>query len=207
MSPSRFQEWTTGLQEWTKKIWWQIKAWNCLTTSRFQEWTTGLQECRKEVWWRLQECHTAFQVPYLSRCDLVIIIASHHRSGIGGSADNFHTFILIGKPTKGNDANNVTFSPKVERAIRRRKKGNRVNITGDDGKTHAEWIVGDSGAGCSVIANAALLIDIRRAPNNNCMTIHCNSWVITVDQMGTLNGFGRVWYNQMGSRTLCRSVK
>jgi len=89
----------------------------------------------------------------------------------------------------------------VERAICRRNRGNRGNkgnITGDDGKAHDEWLVGNSGAGCSVIANAALLTDIRKAPNNRYMTIHCNSGVTTVNQMGTLKGFGRVWYNPNG---------
>ena len=46
-----------------------------------------------------------------------------------------------------------------------------------------------------MITNAALLTDILRVPNNTCMTIHCNSGAATINQMGTLKGFSRVWYN------------
>ena len=107
-------------------------------------------------------------------------------------------YIFIRKPSKGNGESNVHISPDVARMLRRRTKGKLVNITGDDGNTHGEWLVGDSGAGCSVIANAELLTNITKAPNNKYMTIHCNSGVTTIDQMGTLKGSGRVWYNPNG---------
>ena len=52
---------------------------------------------------------------------------------------------------KGNDDSNVRFSRKLERTLKNRKV---MDITCEDGETRNEWIVGYSGAGYSVIANA-----------------------------------------------------
>ena len=85
----------------------------------------------------------------------------------------------MGKPRKvrkGNDNNNIRFSRKLERAIKNRKV---MDLTGEDGEKHNEWLVGDSGAGCSVIANADFLTDIHDALDVKTMTIHCNSGVTT----------------------------
>ena len=64
----------------------------------------------------------------------------------------FTTSFFIGKPRSGNDGNNVHFSPPVERDLAKRK----VNITGDPKKCSDKYLVGDSGAGFSVIANPRL---------------------------------------------------
>ena len=180
---SRFQEWTARIQECTKLIQW------------------GTQECTsifQEIWWQIQECTAAFRRCPIYSDAIIDESSTTHRRSENGDTRNLHTYIFIGKPSKGNDQSNVHISPKVARMLRRRSKGKQINITGDDGKTHAEWLVGDSGAGCSVIANEDLLTDIAKAPNNRTMTIHCNSGTTTIDQMGTLIGFGRVWFNPNG---------
>jgi len=73
-----------------------------------------------------------------------------------------------------------------------------MDITGGDGETHDEWLVSDSGAGCSVIANPNLLADIQDAPNRETMTIHCNSGVITTRKQRHLKKYGLVWYDRNG---------
>ena len=104
----------------------------------------------------------------------------------------------MGKPRSGNNKNNVRFSRKVTSLLQRPRPP--VNVTGEHGKptTFLDWLVGDSGAGCSVICNASLLTDIRYAPNNKQMRIHCNSGVTKTDQVGDLEGYGQVWYNPQG---------
>ena len=84
------------------------------------------------------------------------------------------------KVRKGNDDSKLRFSRKLERAH--------------------EWLVGDSGAGCSVIANtnADLLTDIQDAPDEETMTIHYNSGVTTTGKQGHLKGYGLVWHNPNG---------
>jgi len=87
------------------------------------------------------------------------------------------------KVRKRNDDSNVHFSRKLERALKNRKV---MDITGEDGETHNKWLVGDSGAGCSVIANADLFTDIQDAPDGKTMTIHCNSGVTSSRKQGHL---------------------
>ena len=48
------------------------------------------------------------------------------------------------KIRKGNDDSNGHLSRKVERALKNRTV---MDITSEDGETHNEWLVGDSGAG------------------------------------------------------------
>ena len=76
-------------------------------------------------------------------------------------AVNLRNFVFVGKPRSGNDANNVRFSTTVEQFLDR-----KVNITGDPKKCSDEYLVGDSGAGCSVIANPALLTHIRKSESH-----------------------------------------
>ena len=104
---------------------------------------------------------------------------------------DLHNFVFIGKPRSGNDANNVRFSTPVEQFLDR-----KVNITGDPKKCSDEYLVGDSGAGCSVIANPALLTHIRKS--KRAMNIHCNSGITTTTLIGHLKGFGWVWHNPHG---------
>jgi len=77
----------------------------------------------------------------------------------------------------------------MDGALKNRKV---MDITGEDGETHSEWLVGDSGAGCSVIVNAALLTDIQDVPDGKTMTIHCNTGVTTTRKQGPSKGYGLV---------------
>jgi len=86
----------------------------------------------------------------------------------------------------------VHFAPPVERFLANRK----VNITGDTKKCSDEYLVGDSGAGCSVIANPALLTHIRKSKQP--MNIHCNSGITTTTLIGRLKGFRWVWHDPHG---------
>ena len=99
------------------------------------------------------------------------------------------------KVRKENDDSNVRFSRKVERALQNRIV---MDITGEDGETPNEWCVGDCGAGCGVIANPILLMDIQDAPDRKIMTIYCNSDVTTTRKQGHLKEYGRVWHNPTG---------
>ena len=114
--------------------------------------------------------------------------------------DGLHNFIFIGKPRSGNDDNNVHFSPPVERYLAKRK----VNITGHPKKCYDEYLVGDSGAGCSVIANPALLTHIRKSKQP--MNIHCNSGITTTTLIGHLQGFGWVRHDPHGIANTCLSA-
>ena len=67
-----------------------------------------------------------------------------------------------------------------------------------DGVVNKNWILLDSQATCNVICNGNLLNNIRRHPNGEDITIHCNAGTVVVTSVGDLPGFGTVWYHPEG---------
>ena len=163
-------------------------------------WKTKISSLLLPLNRRLQECASLLQ-----ECHFYFVADSESSSVLQRRSDNhnnhnssIHSYVLVGKSRKvrkGNDTNNVRFSRKVERAIKNR---NVMNLTGEDGVKHSKWLVGDSGAGCSVIADADLLTDIHDAPDGKTMTIHCNSGTTTTSKRGYLKGYGLVWHDPNG---------
>ena len=164
-------------------------------------WMTQLRWFLIPITERLQECATTLQ-----ECHFCFVADSDRSSSQRRSDDthknsssSIHSYFLMGKPKKvrkENDGSNVVhFSRKLERALKNRKV---MDITGEDGDTHNQWRVGDSGAGCSVITNADLLTDIQDAPDGKTTTTHCNSGVTTTRKQGHLKGYGLVWHDPNG---------
>ena len=103
------------------------------------------------------------------------------------SANNTLTsFIFMGTPRSGNNKNTVKFSDATEHLI------------ATAGSIFMNLLVADSGAGCSIVSNEKLLSNIRPAPNNETMRMHCNSGTIQTDLIGDLDGYGTVWFNPQG---------
>ena len=174
----------------------------------FQEWAHLLQLCITYNH-KMQEWLFSIFDSYLFVIPLILLSIVQRRSVTTDAKDsnvnandsnvdaaavnyNLHNFVFIGKPRSGNDTNNVHFSPPVERYLANRK----VNITGNPKKCSAEYLVGDSGVECSVIANPALLTHIRKSKQP--MNIHCNSGITTTTLIGHLKGFGWVWHDPQG---------
>ena len=73
-----------------------------------------------------------------------------------------------------------------------------ISTKGSHSSTFMNLLVADSGARCSIVSNKKLLSNIRSAPNNETMCMHCNSGTIQTDLIGDLEGYGEVWYNPKG---------
>ena len=101
---------------------------------------------------------------------------------------------FTGEYRSGNNSHNTYFSAPVYRLI------NQVHLSapGKQRTKFLDCLVGDSGAGCSVISNRTMLTNIRKAPGNKLMRIHCNSGVVETNRIGDLAGYGVVWYNPKG---------
>ena len=168
--------------------------------TRIQECLTSIQECTG----RLRE------VIFNTVATKDLISSYQRRSEVNNNNDGtnqvenkknnyfpLHTFVFMGKPIGRNNKHHVQFSPDVEQLITSKRAP--INVTGEDSNTSfQDWLVGDSGAGCSVISNKKLLKNIRRHPDGRTMVIHCNSGTTKCNQVGTLDGFGTVWYNPSG---------
>ena len=165
--------------------------------STIQECHTANQECIKCARCfnkLLQHCFSILPIYnfYFSVVPLDVPSTSQRRSEEDNKQPGIHSFLFVGKPTSNNDARNVHFTAETERHL----DNIEINITGDGKHCHSEWLVGDSGAGCSIIANPKLLTNIRDAPHS--LTIHCNSGRMVTKQIGDLKGFGVVWYHPGG---------
>ena len=75
---------------------------------------------------------------------------------------------------------------------------NVANLFSTKQAEYQHLLVGDSGAGCSIIFNKKLLTNIRQAPNNGSMRLYCNSGMTTTTKIGDMAGYGSVWYNPNG---------
>ena len=70
---------------------------------------------------QMQECLFSIFDYYYFAIPLILLSIAQHRSVINvdinviDAINSFHNFIFIGKPRGGNDANNIPFSPPVQR--------------------------------------------------------------------------------------------
>ena len=127
----------------------------------------------------IQECHTAIQectrwiqeVIFFTVATEDFISLYQRRSEDNDDDDNnnnnnnnhrlLHTYVLMDQPVSGNNKKNVRFSPAVEDAVSSKRA--LINVTGEDSNiSFQDWLVGDSGAGCSVISNKKLLTNAVR---------------------------------------------
>lgn len=106
------------------------------------------------------------------------------------------SFLFTEQPHSGNDQQHVYFSEKVERLLANQTKP--ITVGGEDGKMHPNWLLADTGAGCTVISDQRLLKKIRTAKYGRSMTIFCNTGRVTTRQIGFLPGYGMVWFNPKG---------
>lgn len=60
------------------------------------------------------------------------------------------------------------------------------------------WILLNSESSVNLVVNKDPLTNIRRAPNNGFMRVHYNAGMAVTHQIGELNGFGTVWYDNIG---------
>ena len=101
------------------------------------------------------------------------------RSEQSSSARKHHTYVFLGKPRSDKKTIEETISDTKDRRF-------------------LDLLVADSGAGCSIVSNKTLLDNIRHSPDNETMTIHCNSGTMQTSLIGDLPGYGTVWYNPDG---------
>ena len=87
------------------------------------------------------------------------------------------SFIFMGKPGKKNS---VHISRDVGKLLE--KQPHRA--------TFLNWLVGDSGAGYSIVSNKFLLTNIQIVPKHKTMRINCNSGMIETNFVGDLEGYG-----------------
>eukprot|EP00536_Pseudo-nitzschia_multiseries_P006584 jgi/Psemu1/15677/gm1.15677_g len=67
-----------------------------------------------------------------------------------------------------------------------------------EGGVNPYWILLDSQSSLNLIVNPALVTNIRPAPNNGFMNIHCNSGVSRTNLIADLPRFGVVWFYEGG---------
>ena len=60
------------------------------------------------------------------------------------------------------------------------------------------WLILDSQSTVELIANAKMLVNIRKVRGEDAIRVHCNSGVKIVDRVGDLPGYGTVWYEPTG---------
>ena len=75
---------------------------------------------------------------------------------------------------------------------------NRFMFAQGKGAVDKNWILLDSQATCNVIMNRQMLQNIQRHPDGRIIHIHCNAGVVTVKEVGMLEGFGMVWHYKDG---------
>ena len=63
-----------------------------------------------------------------------------------------------------------------------------------NGVVNQNWVLLDSQATCNVITNRKMLSNVRKHPQGKIIHIHCNAGTVTVSEIGTLEGFGPVWF-------------
>jgi hypothetical protein len=61
---------------------------------------------------------------------------------------------------------------------------------------HDNHIILDTGSTVTLFKNPRLLSDIYCVPNNQALTVYCNSGTQLTTHCGTLPGIGEVWYNE-----------
>lgn len=105
-------------------------------------------------------------------------------------------FLFNEQPRPGNSDKHVYFSHKLERFLGQQTKP--IHVGGEHGKMHSNWLVADTGAGCTVISDPKLLKQIRTTKNGASMTIFCNTGKVTTRKIGFLLGYGTVWFNPKG---------
>eukprot|EP00536_Pseudo-nitzschia_multiseries_P000330 jgi/Psemu1/757/gm1.757_g len=67
-----------------------------------------------------------------------------------------------------------------------------------EGGVNPYWILLDSESSLNLIVIPELVTNIREAPNNGFMNIHCNSGVSRTNLIADLPGFGVVWFYEGG---------
>eukprot|EP00536_Pseudo-nitzschia_multiseries_P016220 jgi/Psemu1/45365/gm1.45365_g len=66
------------------------------------------------------------------------------------------------------------------------------------GSINTDWILLDSESSIKLLVNRQMIKDIHEALNGQHMNIHCNSGEARTNLMGTLPGFGPVWFYPKG---------
>ena len=69
-----------------------------------------------------------------------------------------------------------------------------------------KWLLLDSQSTVDLIANAKMLVNIRKVRGKYSKRVHVNSGVKIVDRVGDLPGYGNVWYKPTGTTKKFRIV-
>ena len=72
-----------------------------------------------------------------------------------------------------------------------------ANVLGQQSSSNIniDWCLLDNQSTVDIFCNAFYLSNIRTAPRNKQMHIHCNTGVLVVTKVGNLAGYGMVWYH------------
>jgi Zinc knuckle len=74
--------------------------------------------------------------------------------------------------------------------------GNTLTHDSSSANIPSTWILLDNQSTIDVFCNKHLLADVHRS--DKLMSIHCNAGVVTTSDIGTLPGYGDVWYHSTG---------